>query len=71
MTDDGPSKERLADRLRDIADRIEDGEYAPTGVELAKPSHKEDAQGRVTVRFVTVDMLRRWKADYEEWSDAE
>jgi len=56
-------KEAFTDELRDVADRIEDGEYETTSVSIQKPA--PDNPGRVAVELYTIEDWRRVCEQYE------
>jgi len=51
-------REELATEIRNIADRIESGEKAPTEVSISAP--RKDELGYFKVEYMDVDQLDRW-----------
>lgn len=51
-------QEELAQDLRTIADRIEDGEYAVSGIEITAPS-SDGLAGHFSIEFYTIEEMKR------------
>lgn len=63
------SRTELAQDLRTLADRIEDGEYDPTEVSVQMPSKKKDRPGGFSLEVRSADELERLQRVFDAASE--
>ena len=66
MTEMLNDREKFARNLRTVADRIEDGEYNLSQIELQRPSPDGDSAGRFGIEFYTTEELERMAYAFQE-----